>query len=177
MLLPPGDVAVYSMDTSCLIDLDNRYPSRVSPALWGIIRQLADEARLFVCRQVQDEVDGAHHPEVLGLLSDFGQVLVDLADFEPHFRALVAFVAASQITLTKPSAERTEADPFVIALALHLAGRNPRDLGTPRPAAREAVVVTDESVASSKKIPAVCRALNLPCCSLVRLLEREDYRG
>ena len=108
---------------------------------------------------------------------DFGQVLVDLADFEPHFRALVAFVAASQITLTKPSAERTEADPFVIALALHLAGRNPRDLGTPRPAAREAVVVTDESVASSKKIPAVCRALNLPCCSLVRLLEREDYRG
>jgi len=174
VLLPADPVAVYSVDANCLIDLDRRYPSRVFPALWALVRQLADHARLFVCRQVQDEV---HNPDVVALLSECPQVIVDLPDFERHFRSLVSFLSREGIELTKPSAERTQADPFVIALALCLADRDPADLATANATAREAVVVTDESVASSKKIPAVCNLLHMPCGGLLRLLEQEDYRG
>ena len=72
---------------------------------------------------------------------------------------------------------KDDADPYVIALALMLDGRNVSNIDQQVSGGSTCVVVAHENVRSSKKIPAACRRVNIQCINVVELLRRENYRG
>lgn len=80
----------------------------------------------------------------------------------------MASIVARFPALVDPGAQRTQADPFLIALAK----------------TRGLTVVTQETLAAAKKrprrqrgiyIPDVCAALNIPCITLLAMMQREGW--
>jgi hypothetical protein len=173
MLVAADTGARYSIDACSLINLHHVYPQSRFPGLWEKIAAVCGDSQLFLCQQARDEL----HDIGLVVFIDRHISPVHLADFEAHLAGLMSFLDENEIQLTKTSARKTEADPFVIALALKLDERDPARPEISGQAAGSAVVVTDESPRSNRKIPAVCSSLNLHCANLLDFFEAIEYVG
>lgn len=173
LLLSGSDGPSYSMDTSSLIQLTRAYPQRRFPELWRKILGLSAEFRLFTCEYVLRE---AKDPQTNAFINDHTTV-VPFADFQYHLKSLMSALAAAGLNLTKTDVDRTEADPFVVALGLMLDGRDGNAPGTKVDMTRDGIVVTEESADKSHKIPAACRLLGLRSICFMELLEQLDYNG
>lgn len=173
MLVAANADARYSIDACSLIQLNHVYPQARFPGLWERIAAVCGDLRVFICQQVRDELND---PELV-VFVDKHISPVHLADFEAHLKGLMTYLHSSGVELTRSSAKKTEADPFVVALALKLDGRDPERLQAPTSAAGCAIVVTEESPRSNRKIPAVCNMLNLHCIRLLDFFEAIDYVG
>jgi hypothetical protein len=172
---------LYSVDSCALIDLKDLYPRARFPRLWDLFATLADDRRLRICRQSRDECKD----EVLvDFLKEHSGAFVDLDEFEPFLVWLVRAQGALGIEVTAPSRTSTDADPFIIALALQLDGRSRGDPSRPNLTGPWCHVLTSEKRNPGlvrrqmrKKIPDICDVLGLRCVTLLDIMRDEEYSG
>jgi hypothetical protein len=164
----------YSVDTSALIGLKDDYPQSVFPRIWDLVGSIAEQKRLWVCKQVEEECNDL---ELMEFFDSHAVPIPPLSYFERHLGALQKVLGNDGLLLTKPSATKTEADPFVVALGLLLDGRDPSDPMVQTRSGGAGVVVSLENPKSSVKIPAACRRFKLPHFSFIELLQAEGYSG
>lgn len=141
-----------------------RYPPSTFPSLRDRIEGLISSGRLvtseFVVRELgvqRDELCDGAIAQASFSISTTQDMLNEAASIVVRFPALV-----------DPGAQRTQADPFLIALARM----------------RGLSVVTQETLAAGKKrprrqrgtfIPDVCAALNVPCITLLEMMQRDAW--
>lgn len=159
-----GDAAVYSIDTSALMDWMGRYyPRDVFPGIVTRMENLARQGRLLAPQLVREEVAAVGTPELddwceaqSGIFVPTGVLLSEAVGIQARFPGLL-----------DPKAQYDEADAYVIALAVERGG----------------IVVTQETPAAEKHrprrshfIPDVCRDLGVPCINLLGVMTRERWR-
>lgn len=155
--------AVYSVDTSSLMDWQARYyPPAIFTSLNDRLSELVTNGRFVAPALVHEELRAVGPPDLVTWASDnkaiftaTDQILADAVAIQGQFAGL-----------RDPKAEYEEADAYVIALARLRGG----------------CVVTQETEASQKRnprrmhfIPDVCRELGIPCFSLLGLIRREGW--
>lgn len=151
---------IYVLDSSCLIKMARElYPSAYFPTLWRRLSELAKSDRVLVPREVHSEV-AKKHDESKRWLAKHRACIDDGTD--PEFQRILVGIVNDPVhsKLLKPG--RGRGDPEVIALAKHVAG----------------TVVTYERLRGSSgkpKIPDVCLDLEVPCETMVGVIEREGW--
>jgi hypothetical protein len=180
-MTPDGHGRLYSVDASAMIWLVQYYPEDMLPSIWRKFRSVAAEGRLWFCQQVHAE---CQDDELVSFLAAYPGQVVHFGAFEPCLRSLMAFQAAGAIQAHRVRDTRTRADPFVIALALHLDGRTEDDIEDKhRRGGRQAAVLSMESrllgpgrTGVPRQIPDICDRVGLPHASIVEFLRAEGYR-
>jgi len=159
---------VYCIDSSALIELRQRYPRAIFPALWQKLSELVRAGRLIAPREVKKEV--AKDDELPSWVKHNRRVFVALTAAQVQ---RVGEILKRFPGLIDPTKEIPDADPFVIALAL---SENAENLFAKH------VVVTMErrSRGTKPKIPDVCTAYGVECIfgstALTELFEGEGWR-
>lgn len=150
---------IYSIDTSALIDAWVRwYPPDLFPKLWENIETLISEQRIFATEEVLVELEKKD--------DDIFKWAKKQQMFYPLTTEIQTFV--SQILTKYPRLvdsrrERSQADPFVIALAKH----------------KNCVVITGEKNFGTEdrpRIPIVCKEFGIKSISIVQLIRSEGWR-
>lgn len=160
---------VYIMDSDCFINLHRHYPSDVFQGLWRELNRLVQSGRLIAPVEVLNEIK--KRDDTLLQWARINQNIfknLDTRQIEKVKEILARFP-----TLTDPSKETPDADPFVIALAT--AEESTCD-GTLFP--YQYVVVTEEKSGTGKKkakIPDVCSHYGIECIPLLGLFRREEW--
>jgi hypothetical protein len=164
-----------------LIDLRRYYPQTVFPRLREAVAELARSGRLRWCDQVVDE---CKDDELKEFIATYPECRARIEDFEPQLAGLMRLHQEGAIKAVKPSVTRSEADPFVIALGLALAGRPADQIHVALDTGQEGVVVSAEgrklgAVQSGQihMIPDICDRLNLPHRSFLEFLTEIGYSG
>jgi rRNA maturation endonuclease Nob1 len=156
----PDMAGLYIIDANSLIDLwVDRYPKDLFPSVWSKFEILVKARSLVtpeeVLRELSKKDDGLHE----WVKAQEGMVVpIDIVQQE-HLRR----VMAKHGKLIDTRRNRSQGDPFVVALAL----------------AAKATVVTEEQATGSldrPKIPDVCRAMGVPCMSLRDLFREMGWR-
>lgn len=150
-------MADYCIDTSALIAAwYERYKPNRFPRLWAQFDQLIGESRLFSSIIVLDECS-RRSPELHAWLKDRSDMFLP-PDEAVQLR--VDHIVNAYTGLVAQGKEKFAADPFVIATA----------------EVNRLTVVTEETGPDSlRKIPGVCRAVNVPCINLTELFDAEDW--
>jgi hypothetical protein len=159
----PSKGAIYSVDTSSLMDWQARYyPTDVFVGLPSQIDELRAGERFFAVALVDEEIRAVGTAGIVQWLKERKDIVVPTSEVLAEAQTI-----QNQFTgLRDPKAEFEEADPYVIALAK----------------LRDGIVVTQETPAAEKRnpkrshfIPDVCRELGIPCISLLGLMRREGW--
>jgi len=155
---------VYCIDSSALIDLRILYRRSTFPRLWSDMTGLVQSGRLIAPRQVWAEIRKDNELPSWVRLRDNRRMFLRL-------KASGAQVAGNIINqfpgLVDMDKETTDADPFVIAIAI-TKSREQQDLLNPR---RYVVVTSEEPHPHGKPhIPDVCRAMGVDCMFGYRVL-------
>jgi hypothetical protein len=150
-------VVIYCIDTSALIAAwYERYKPNRFPKLWSQFDGLIEAGRLFSSSMVLDEC-GRRSPELHEWLKDRPEMFL-VPDETVQVR--VQRIVNTYTALVAQGKEKFAADPFVIATA----------------ETRGHTVITEETGPDSlKKIPGVCRALQIPVLNLMELIDGEDW--
>lgn len=141
------------MDTSGWLDGWRRnYPPDVFQSLWAKIEALVDEGEIIASEEVYVELakkDDELHEWIQGRK-------LMLIPPEEQIQEKVAELLGKYPRLVDTLKGRSQADPFVIATAIH----------------RGAVVVTGESMGTAEKprIPFVCQSEGVRCISFLEMI-------
>lgn len=149
----------YSVDTSALLDAWVRYyPPDVFDTLWKRVDGLISESRLFVVDEVSRELE-RKDDEVYQWVMNRRAMIVPLD--EELLRIGATIINRFKSLTASKSAMSGSADPYVISLAQQ----------------RQWVVVSAEKPKPSRpRIPDVCRALGIPCITMVEMFRKEGWR-
>ena len=154
-------VAVYSVDTSALIDgLERYYQPANFPSLWRRVDELVEAGR-FVCSEEVIEEAGKRDLAANAWCKQRGAELMVATD--ARVAEVVSALLGAYPKITKELKGRNRADPFVIAVAQ----------------IKGATVVTGEGQNGSEnrpKIPWVCARLGIACISFTQLIQEEGWR-
>lgn len=148
----------YCIDTSSLMECWTRYyPIDILPGLWERLDGLIEAGELFSPDEVLHEL-AKKQDELHAWAKARTSMFVEL---DEALQIATSEVLATNKLLAKDFAQRTHADPFVIAL-----GR-----------VREVPIVTQEGPGSEKRptIPYVCRSLGLRTLSIVELIREQGW--
>jgi hypothetical protein len=149
----------YCLDTNAFIDCWTRlYPIDIFPGIWEKLEGLAESGDLICPREVLEELsrkeDGVHR---------WAKDRQDLmfVELDEAIQDATSAILAGFPLLVKEFAERTQADPFVIAVA--------QVRGIP--------VVTQEHSgrAGRPKIPDVCAALDVQCIDVLQFIRENGW--
>jgi len=175
------DRILYSVDASALMDFDHVYPSDVFPSLWELLHALASEQRLWMSGFARDE---CHDDSLKAFLKRHTAMVVEQAEYDPWVSGLVAAETHLRIRVASPELTKTVADPFVIALALYLDGRDPKDVMRRADPTASCFVLSEEKRNTRlprggirTKIPDICDQLSLGYVSILEFLRHEGYSG
>ena len=149
---------MYVLDTSFFIETDRLHlPLATHPDFWDWLITLAEAKTVAIPEQVYEELTG-YKDELAAWMRAHKDALVDQqAAFTQIGRVMLeGYGFLDEVTL-----EELWADPWVIAHALAVGG----------------TVVTSEkpgkqTAPRKKKIPSVCAALGVPCCTITAFLWR-----
>lgn len=149
----------YSIDTSAILDGWARYyPPDVFPGLWEHLDELIGEGRLIATEEVLHELERKDDAA-----SAWAKVRPQLfVPIDADIQAAVTAILEQFEKLVDTRANRSAADPFVIALAQ----------------IKHCAVVTGEKATKNldrPNIPDVCQELKLPCLSLLQLIRTEKW--
>lgn len=133
----------YTVDTSILIDLEQRYPRDVFPSAWEALEDLIDSGRACICSEVLEEVKRGSD-ELVDWAVNYPGLTCPLEDDDIAIAAAIAEEYPDWVR-----ADKNAADPFLIAHG-QTAGR---------------VVVTDERRAGPG---AINRNLKVPNIADIR---------
>lgn len=151
---------IYCVDTSAWLDGWARdYPQDVFPSLWDKLAECVAGGILRCSEEVYVELekkdDGLHH-----WLMARKEVLVSL---DEAIQRIASELLEAHPRLVDTHRNRSQADPFVIATAIHLG----------------AVVVTGEKPRGKldvPKIPDVCEARGIRCITFLEMLRELEWR-
>jgi hypothetical protein len=161
--MPDAKPIVYSIDTSSLMDWQDRYyPTDVFPSIVTLFDQLILDERLILAEMVVEEVIAMGSEGLCSWVKANKSICSPTKDHLAQALTIINDFPG----LSDPKATHDEADAYVIALAQMRNG---------------AVVVTQETEAATKRrprrshfIPDVCRELNIPCINILELLRNEN---
>jgi hypothetical protein len=148
----------YSLDTSAILDGWNRYyPPKVFPTVWERPEELASRGVIIATEEVMRELE-KQDDEVYRWVKDQPNMVVPIDD---QIQIEVSFILNAYPRLVNTQRNRSQADPFVIALARIVDG----------------VVVSGEGRRSLKnpKVPDVCDDMGIPHMRLVDLLSQQGF--
>lgn len=150
---------VYCIDTSVIINMHRDFRIDRFPSIWGKVSELIAEQRLFVHRQVFEEIQSKGTGACLQWKRSLPrECIIEMDDAQNAFIARMASEHAYLFDLfTKPEYEK-KADPFLVAMG-HLNGW---------------CVVSDEGK-KDWKIPSLCRRYGVDCVDKWGLMETEDW--
>jgi hypothetical protein len=149
----------YSLDTSAILDGWNRYyPPKVFPTVWERLEDLAAKRIIIATEEVMRELE-KQDDEVYRWVKDQPNLVVPIDD---QIQIEVSFILNAYPRLVNTQRNRSQADPFVIALARLVDG----------------VVVSGEGRRSLKnpKVPDVCDDMGIPHMRLVDLLSEQGFK-
>ena len=168
------DDPFYVIDSSSLIDMKLYYRMSSFKTLWVRINELIRQGRLAAPIAVLEELE--HKSDELTAWAQGHNDSFFYADSD-YALTQVSLILKKFPNLIDPNREREQADPFVIALAL-----DRRDGPQKTFNKFEVCVVTEERIDSHRrgksqktKIPEVCIFFDLPCFSMVDMIEREGW--
>ncbi len=161
---------IYCIDSSVFISLNRINQIIPIPDIWIEFDKLFRSGRLLSHEFVYEEFNPeSKNPDFLAKwMKDKKEYFVGTT--EKQFQ-LVEKILERFEGLINPDKEKNEADPWIIALAIEkneevtLFGQN-----------IEYYVVSREKIKSSTKIPAACRAFNVPHMSFEEFLEDNGWR-
>lgn len=135
------------------------YPPSRFPKLWAKIEELIDKGRLFASIEVYHELQ-KKDDEVAAWAKERKDAL--FRDLDEATESVLINLMGKYPRLVDTKKGKSGGDPFVIATAL---------------ATGVCTVVTEEKGGSedSPKIPYVCAVENIPCFSLLELINAEDW--
>ena len=169
---------LYSVDASAMIQLKDDYPPDVFVSLWDFLGGMADAGRLLACQEIRDE---CHDQELVEFFRDHPRAVADFGELQDHLLALQAEASALGLEMVNPDSPRHQADPFVVALALALDGRDAVRLMVKVSPAATCHVVTYERArgaqARLKAIPDVCAHYRLVVRRWPEVLRAQGYSG
>jgi len=149
----------YSVDTSSILDAWRRYyPPDVFPALWTNLNRLIETGSLRATDEVKIELE-RKDDEVLAWAVERVALFVDLDD---RIQRAVTEILSRYPKLLDTRANRSGADPFVIALA-QIEG---------------CAVLTGERATNSlarPNIPDVCRELGIRSLTMLELIREQNW--
>jgi hypothetical protein len=150
--------ATFVIDSSSLIRLSRENPRVKYSSLWDRVEELIDRGFLRAPREVHRELE-RRDDELLEWSKARGELFVD--PDEAQTRELVELLKKFP-TLVDSDRIGPFADPWVVALAVHLSS----------PPADPWIVVTEEQPkgAGSTKIPDLCTAFGIECINLIGLV-------
>ncbi|MFI5851889.1 DUF4411 family protein [Micromonospora chalcea] len=150
---------MYSIDTSSLIEAwHRRYPQDVFPGLWESIDELISLGRLQASEEVRQELK-KKDDELFNWAQERPQLFCE-ADVANQIAVRSILQAHPRLVNTQKG--RSQADPFVIALAK----------------VRRCTVITNETALGSlerPRIPDVCGALGIACISVLDFIRAENW--
>jgi hypothetical protein len=148
----------YSLDTSAILDGWNRhYPPKVFPTVWERLEDLASRGVIIATEEVMRELE-KQDDEVYRWVKDQPNMVVPIND---QIQIEVSYILNAYPRLVNTQRNRSQADPFVIALARLIDG----------------VVVSGEGRRNLKnpKVPDVCDDMGIPHMRLVDLLSQQGF--
>lgn len=150
----------YSIDTNALIDLVRRiYPPKIFPSLLRNCESLIAAGNLIATHEVLVELERKTGDEVHAWAISQPRLFLPTGEI---IQAAALGVLELYPNLIDPDATEPQADPFVIALAK----------------VRNCSVVSGEKAnnkAGRPKIPNVCKALSIPCLTLLEFFEEQHW--
>ena len=149
----------YSVDTSALLDGWVRYyPPDTFSSLWRRLEELIGEGELRATEEVLHEL-AKKSDDVHAWARDQDGLFLDL---DEEIQVAVAEILADHPKLVDTRANRSAADPFVIALAR----------------LNRCAVVTGERLTGSldrPNIPDVCQVLDIECIDLLAVMRQQGW--
>lgn len=161
---------IYVVDTSSLIDLEDRYPRSEHPKVWERLDLLIDEGLLKAPRAVYEEISPSNvplHSWAKEKARRRGRVAPHTSDVAHLFLPddilvdMAGRIAAEHRLLVNRNKEDTSADPYVIALARAINDDLSDDV---------AVIVTEEKN-KPNKIPYVASSYGVRSIDILGLLK------
>ena len=146
----------YIIDTSSILSQKDYEPHRrsINKTLWHHMDELIEQTRIVTCSEIIEEVnDDDLKKWYIGL---HGVVLPIDDDIQDNVKKVVT----SNPQLIDFKQVKSSGDAFLIATAMKYG----------------LTVITEESKKGEKKIPYVCKSLNVPCIDILGLCEREGWQ-
>ena len=154
--------AIYFVDTDEWINLSRHYPKEVFPGLWENIENLIAEGRILSPKEVLDEIARGHDE-----LKEWCRAHRTMFLNTDNLIGRVQKILKEHPTLVNPNAKYESADPYLIALAAsyksNMFGRSP-------------IIVTNENVDKTSRIPHAARANGVQTCRLMEMVKREGWK-
>ena len=154
--------AVYSVDTSALLDgLERYYPESMFPGLWERVDGLITAGRFFISEEVWAEAR-VHDAATKAWCDRRGKVSLAIPTDAVVTREVTGILTQFP-RLVANMKGRNRADAFVIAVAR----------------LRNAIVVTGEGSDGTEnrpKIPYICQQLDVPCIRFIDLIRSEGWQ-
>lgn len=163
---------IYCLDTSAFVDMVHDQPEEVYPGLWNCMGNLADAGRLIMveiaykeckdpeAQQWLETHSGIRRPMSAEVLTCVSRLQSDLIDNKQY--------------IVKPDSLKSEADPFVIALAMC---ENLERCGSY--SSGDVVVVHHEGATNNKigkvKITDVCRRYKIDSYKIIDAVRKENW--
>lgn len=145
----------YIIDASSILSQKDDEPHRrsINKTLWKYIDELIQEKRIVTCSEIIEEVNDKE------LKAWFIRLNGEILPIDDEVQENVKKVVTSNPQLVDFKENKSSGDAFLIATAMKYG----------------LTVITEENKTKQKKIPFVCKSLNVPCVDIIDLCEREGW--
>lgn len=152
----------YVIDTSALIDMADSYPESAFGGVWERLSSLAGAKRALAPVQVSAEV---RRPEFLRQRCDENEAM--FITTTRNAWDLARRVTKEFPKLVDSDTPGSQADPFIVALAVTLKGSLPGD---------EPLIITHEDPHKLNKIPSIAKSFGVESDRMTGIFEREGWK-
>ena len=145
----------YIIDTSSILSQKDDEPHRrtINKTLWKCIDELISDGRIVTCSEIIEEVNDKD------LKAWFIRLGGEILPIDDEVQENVKKVVTTNPQLVDFKENKSSGDAFLIATAMKYG----------------LIVITQENKIKQKKIPFVCKNLNIPCVDIIGLCEREGW--
>jgi hypothetical protein len=152
-LLPPP--YRYLIDTCSILSQKPDEPHRrnVYGSMWTKIDELIENKAIVTCSEVKSEVED---DDMQHWLAEHGCVVLGIDD---DIQRNVTKIVTEHPSLIDIKNAKSSGDAFLIATAMKYS----------------LAIITEENKNSTKKIPMICKAYDIPCFNITELAEKEKW--
>lgn len=146
---------IYIIDTSSILSQKDTEPHRrnINKTLWKYIDSFIEQKRIVTCSEIIEEVNDKE------LKKWFVGLKGEILPIDDEVQTNVKKVVTSNPQLVDFKENKSSGDAFLIATAMKYGY----------------TVITEENKTKQKKIPFVCKNLNVPCVDIIGLCENEGW--
>lgn len=145
----------YIIDTSSILSQKDNEPHRriIHKTLWKNIDKLITQRNIVTCSEIMEEVNDKD------LKAWYSNLTGEILPIDDEVQEYVKKVVTTNPQLVNFRQIKSSGDAFLIATALKY----------------RLTVITEESKIGEKKIPFVCKRLNVPCIDILELCKQENW--